>query len=78
MKVRDLMTTTPTTVSPKMPVLEARDLMAKGRFRHLLVVEDGSLMGVVTDRDIRLNLPSQATSLSVWELIFSLASAWAR
>ena len=73
MKVRDLMTTTPTTVSPKMPVLEARDLMAKGRFRHLLVVEDGSLMGVVTDRDIRLNLPSQATSLSVWELNYLLA-----
>ena len=73
MKVHDLMTTTPTTVSPEMPVLEARELMAKGRFRHLLVVEDGALMGVITDRDIRLNLPSQATSLSVWELNYLLA-----
>jgi acetoin utilization protein AcuB len=73
MKVRDLMTTTPTTVLPEMPVLEARELMAKGRFRHLLVVEDGSLKGVITDRDIRLNLPSQATSLSVWELNYLLA-----
>lgn len=73
MKVRDLMTTTPTTVSPDMPVLEARELMAKHRFRHLLVVEDGSLQGVITDRDIRLNLPSQATSLSVWELNYLLA-----
>jgi acetoin utilization protein AcuB len=25
-------------------------------------------VGIVTDRDIRLNLPSQATSLSVWEI----------
>ena len=30
--------------------------------------EDGQLVGIVTDRDIRLNLPSQATSLSVWEI----------
>lgn len=73
MKVRDLMTSTPTTVPPEMPVLEARELMAKGRFRHLLVVEDGRLVGVITDRDIRLNLPSQATSLSVWELNYLLA-----
>ena len=73
MKVRDLMTTTPTTVSPDMPVLEARELMSKHRFRHLLVVEEGSLQGVITDRDIRLNLPSQATSLSVWELNYLLA-----
>lgn len=73
MKVRDLMTTPPTTVSPEMPVLEAQALMAKGRFRHLLVVEDGRLAGVITDRDIRLNLPSQATSLSVWELNYLLA-----
>jgi acetoin utilization protein AcuB len=27
----------------------------------------------VTDRDIRLNLPSQATSLSVWEVNYLLA-----
>jgi len=28
----------------------------------------GLLVGIVTDRDIRLNLPSPATSLSVWEI----------
>ena len=28
----------------------------------------GALVGIITDRDIRLNLPSQATSLSVWEI----------
>jgi acetoin utilization protein AcuB len=26
------------------------------------------VLGIVTDRDVRLSLPSQATSLSVWEL----------
>ncbi|HZV95589.1 MAG TPA: CBS domain-containing protein [Candidatus Nitrosocosmicus sp.] len=73
MRVRDLMTSAPITVPPGMPVLEARELMSKHRFRHLLVVEDGRLAGVVTDRDIRLNLPSQATSLSLWELNYLLA-----
>jgi acetoin utilization protein AcuB len=74
MRVRELMTTEPTTVPPDMPVLEARHLMVERRFRHLLVTShSGELLGIVTDRDIRLNLPSQATSLSVWELNYLLA-----
>jgi len=73
MNVRDLMTPNPITVSPHTPVFEARQLMLRERIRHLLVVEDRRLLGVVTDRDIRLSLPSQATSLSVWEMHFLLA-----
>jgi acetoin utilization protein AcuB len=43
--------------------------MMKERIRHLPVAApDGRLLGIITDRDIRLNLPSQATSLSVWEI----------
>jgi len=73
MNVRDLMTPNPITVGPDTGVFEARQLMLKERIRHLLVVEDGRLVGIVTDRDIRLNLPSQATSLSVWEMNYLLA-----
>jgi len=54
MRVRDLMTAEPITVSRQMPVVEARNLMLSRRFRHLLVVEGGRLVGIVTDRDIRL------------------------
>ncbi len=69
MKVAELMTSTVITASPETPVLDARQLMLKERIRHLLVTESaGRLIGIVTDRDIRLNLPSQATSLSVWEI----------
>jgi CBS domain-containing protein len=69
MTIRELMTGGPITVRRETPVLEARDLMAKERIRHLLVTDaGGALAGIVTDRDIRLNLPSQATSLSVWEI----------
>lgn len=72
MRVRDLMTPSPITVGPETSIAEARELMQKERFRHLLVVKDGLLTGIVTDRDIRSNLPSPATSLSVWELNYLL------
>jgi acetoin utilization protein AcuB len=56
-----------------MPVLDARHLMIEKGIRHLVVTSDsGELLGIVTDRDIRLNLPSQATSLSVWEMNYLL------
>jgi acetoin utilization protein AcuB len=71
--VQDLMTTDPITTGPKTPVLEARQLMIDKRIRHLLIVEGPKLLGIVTDRDIRLNLPSPATSLSVWEINYLMA-----
>jgi CBS domain-containing protein len=43
--------------------------MAKERIRHLPVTGPGGVLaGIVTDRDIRLNLPSRATSLSAQEI----------
>ena len=73
MTVTELMTPSPITTGPDTPVLEARQLMIQKRIRHLLVAEGGKLLGIVTDRDIRLNLPSPATSLSVWEVNYLLA-----
>jgi acetoin utilization protein AcuB len=77
MTIRELMSGGLITVRAETPVLEARDLMVKERIRHLLVTDRGGrggvLLGIVTDRDIRLNLPSQAASLSVWELNHLLA-----
>jgi CBS domain-containing protein len=73
MRVRDLMTTKPITVDPEMPMLDARQRMTEARIRHLIVTEGSRVAGIVTDRDIRLNLPSPATSLSVWEINALLA-----
>ena len=73
MKIRDLMTEKPITVGLDTPVLEARQIMISKRIRHLLVTDGPRLAGMVTDRDIRLNLPSPATSLSVWEINYLLA-----
>jgi len=73
MRVQDIMTISCITAPPETPVLEARQMMLEKRIRHLLVVDGTTLMGIVTDRDIRLNLPSPATSLSVWEINYLLA-----
>jgi acetoin utilization protein AcuB len=73
MRVLDLITGPPITIPPETPVLEARRVMQARAIRHLLVVEDGRLAGIVTDRDIRLNMPSPATTLSVWEVNYLLA-----
>jgi len=73
MRVCELMTAKPITVDPKTPMLEARQRMVEKRIRHLVVVENARVVGIVTDRDIRLNLPSPATSLSVWEINYLLA-----
>jgi acetoin utilization protein AcuB len=73
MRVNNLMSRIVISTPGTTPVLEARALMQKERIRHLLVVDDGRLQGIVTDRDIRLNMASPATSLSVWELNHLLA-----
>ena len=47
-----------TTVDKKTPLLEAQMLMRRNQIRHLPVVEaDNTLVGIVTDRDIRSALP---------------------
>ena len=73
MKVRDLMTREPLTVDVDTPVVDARRMMLKHGIRHLLVEDGARLVGIVTDRDIRLTLPSPATSLSAWEINYLLA-----
>jgi acetoin utilization protein AcuB len=46
------------TIDSKMGILEAQALMAQHKIRHLPVVDpDGTLIGIVTDRDIRSAVP---------------------
>jgi acetoin utilization protein AcuB len=66
------MTPSPITVPPGMAIFEARRLMHDRRIRHLLVTDTAGLVGIVTDRDLRLNLPSPAIGLSVWEINYIL------
>lgn len=53
-RVRDVMTENPVCVSPDAPLREALDLMKRGKFRRLPVVEQGRMVGIISDRDLRL------------------------
>jgi CBS domain-containing protein len=49
---RDLMTPNPVTVTPDATVAEAWDLMRELDIRHVPVVHDGALVGMLSDRDL--------------------------
>ncbi|MDW8325989.1 MAG: CBS domain-containing protein [Anaerolineales bacterium] len=71
--VRDWMTPDPVCVSPETTVPEAHKIMTERRIRRLPVVKDGQLVGIVTRGDIRGAQPSEATSLSIFELNYLLS-----
>jgi acetoin utilization protein AcuB len=51
---REPMTRRVVVAPPDLPLQKALDLMNEKRFRHLPVVEDGLLLGMVSDRDLLL------------------------
>ena len=73
MFVKEWMTANPKTVSSKTPVMEAMQLLRDGGFRRLPVVDDGQLVGIATDRDLKEATPSKASTLSVYELNYLLS-----
>jgi acetoin utilization protein AcuB len=62
MRVAARMKTDLVVVEPSDSVRTAWGLLREHRIRHLPVVDQGKLVGIVTDRDIRLVFPSALTS----------------
>ncbi len=61
------------TVAPKTTLVEAKELLEAKQIDHLLVVNDKKkLVGIVSDRDLKQNWASPATSLSTHELNYLL------
>ena len=73
MIVSKRMTANPTTITSAMTIVDALQIMRSNKFRRLPVVDNGKLVGIVTDRDLREVSASPATSLSVFELNYLLA-----
>lgn len=73
MLVKDIMTPNPVTVEPDMPVTKARRLMKEDRIRHLPVTKKGKgLVGLITRDALNRALPSELSSLSIWEINYQL------
>ena len=68
MFVANRMTKNPITVTPSTKVDEAESLMKKYKFRRLPVVENGKLVGFLSDKDLLQVMPSAATTLAKYEI----------
>ena len=60
MLVRDIMQTTLVTITPATTLPEAIRLAKHRGIRHLPVLEDGRLVGIVSDRDLKRAMASPA------------------
>jgi len=75
MLVRDCMTSPVVTVQPKTPIYEALALMKEKRIRRLPVLKGKRLAGIVSWTDLMRASPSDATTLSAWEIPYLLMKA---
>ena len=73
MLVRMWMSDEVITAPPELPIMEAAELMKREGIRRLPIVRKDKLVGIVTQGDIQEASPSDATSLSIWELNYLLA-----
>ncbi|MEL6524187.1 MAG: CBS domain-containing protein [Chloroflexota bacterium] len=56
------------TINRNAPISNAHRVMKQNDIRRLPVVENGKLVGIITIGDVREASPSDATTLSIWEL----------
>ncbi len=70
MLIRDVMTKNVITAKLDDKVNEVRHLMDQKKFRRVPVVEKGRVIGIVTATDMERVSPSEATTLSKYEMIY--------
>ena len=74
MFVEDRMSRPVITITTDVPMQDALNLMREENIRRLPIVHSrGQLVGIVTESDLLHASPSQATTLSVWELNYLLS-----
>ncbi len=62
------------STTPETQIMEAMDVMKQNNIRRMPVLnKKGKLVGIVSDKDLLNAAPSNATSLSVWEVNYLVA-----
>ncbi|MDQ7782103.1 MAG: CBS and ACT domain-containing protein [Desulfomonilaceae bacterium] len=73
MLVRDWMSTNVITVNADDTMYKAIELLTENHISMMPVMEEGKLVGVVTDRDLKRASPSDASPLDFQRLLYHLA-----
>jgi CBS domain-containing protein len=73
MRVRDIMTSPAIVIGPATTVPEAIALMRERHIRHLPVVEDGRLVGMISRGDLREASITASVNADSYELHFMLS-----
>ncbi len=73
MYVRDRMSKNPFCVSKDTTINKVLDYMAQNDFHRIPVVENGRIVGLITEGTITANTPTKATSLTIYELNYLLS-----
>ena len=73
MRIRDIMTKNPSTIDSESLILDASRIMKEKKIRRLPVVEEGKLVGIVTQKDIDEATPAPTTSTSAYEFHYFLS-----
>jgi CBS domain-containing protein len=64
-KIRDVMTATPQTLETSASVREAARLMRDDDIGDVIVVENGTIRGIITDRDITLRVVAEGADAGI-------------
>ena len=79
MPVKNWMTTDVVSVGPDTSLLKVGKLMKDHHIRRIPVVdENGQVIGIISDRDVRDASPSKATTLDMYEMHYLLAELKAK
>lgn len=71
MKVKDCITHEVVTIKPEASAREAFGLIKSMGIRHLVVVKEGVVLGIVTDRDLRR--PKAADVFKSWDELYRVS-----
>ena len=79
MLVKEVMSPNPVVIEPNMPVTRAQRIMKEDQVRHLPVLRKGKeLVGLITRDALNRALPSELSTLSIWEINYHLANIQVR
>jgi CBS domain-containing protein len=69
-KLKEVMTSEPDTMPPGMTAIEALRLMEDGRYRHVPIVHEGKIVGIVSRFDFSgIELDRLVEETGLWERI---------